>query len=796
MHICLVGVEYPLDTDFGGISTYQKRLANILISFGNKVTVICGTEKQERDYYEDGIHVIRLYTSRSLETTDSFIQYRKRIKEKILEINEQEKIDIIETPEFSGEIVEFLKNRNIPVVVKLHTSYKIWSDLNNSKLKNGLSKKIELFENLTMKYADKLICCSQVLKDQIPMYHEEINKSDIEVVPNPANVIDFYPTKKNHNSNIILYCGSFEKRKGVFQLAKAIPIICSTLEEDLKFQIIGTYFENDKKKFLKEIPIKYHKNIEFLGHIDNKELNRYFNQARIGVIPSLFDNLPYVAMEELLTELPIVASKNTGIREMIKNEESGILYDPNDYIALAQGAIKLYKDKKLAERCGKQGRKEILSKYSPEVIAKKNIQIYNQVIKKFKNFQNRKLHVCLTNFEYPTETSLGGIAIYQKRMADALYNAGCKVTVVCGSFTDYKNYYEDGVHVYRIPKNFPYKNLEDYYSYRKQLAKKIMEINEFEKIDIIESPEISAELIEFFKKKLIPVVTKLHTSYTMVKKLNDVSMFPDDIEKIIYKDENTILNKSDKIICCSQILKELIPTYHSKTMIDDIEVIPNPANVIDFYPTKKNHNSNIILYCGNFTKRKGVFQFAKAIPIICSTLEENVKFQIIGSYDGVEQTGCSLKEKFLKEIPIKYHKNIEFLGHIDNKELNKYFNQARIGVIPSLFDNLPYVAMEELLTELPIVASNNTGIREMIKNEESGILYDPNDYIALAQGAIKLYKDKKLAERCGKQGRKEILSKYSPEVIAKKNIQIYNQVIIEFNNKHIWIYVKFLDTFF
>ena len=93
--------------------------------------------------------------------------------------------------------------------------------------------------------------------------------------------------------------------------------------------------------------------------------------------------------------------------------------------------------------------------------------------------------------------------------------------------------------------------------------------------------------------------------------------------------------------------------------------------------------------------------------------------------------------------------------------------------------------MEELLTELPIVASNNTGIREMIKNEESGILYDPNDYVALAQGVIKLYKDKKLAEKCGKQGRKEILSKYSPEVIAKKNIQIYNQVIIEFNNKHI-----------
>ena len=53
MHICLVGVEYPHDTSFGGIATYQYLLSKELVKLGNKVTVICGTEKEDYEYYEN-----------------------------------------------------------------------------------------------------------------------------------------------------------------------------------------------------------------------------------------------------------------------------------------------------------------------------------------------------------------------------------------------------------------------------------------------------------------------------------------------------------------------------------------------------------------------------------------------------------------------------------------------------------------------------------------------------------------------------------------------------------------------
>ena len=142
MHICLVGIEYPKDTNFGGIATYQSLIARGLVKLGHRVTVICGTDKDDYEYYENNIHVIRLHTIRSEETVETYYFYRKKIQDIILKVNEKDPIDIIETPEFSGEIVNYLKSRRVPVVTKLHTSYTIWAHLNKTKLPTKLHKEV------------------------------------------------------------------------------------------------------------------------------------------------------------------------------------------------------------------------------------------------------------------------------------------------------------------------------------------------------------------------------------------------------------------------------------------------------------------------------------------------------------------------------------------------------------------------------------------------------------------------------------------------------------------------------
>ncbi len=577
MHICLVGIEYPIDTSFGGISTYQFLLAKSLAKLNNKVTVICGTDKDDYDYHENDIHIIRLHTRRDVETIDTFLSYRKKVKETIYKIDKENKIDIIETPEFSGEIIEFLKGRKIPVVVKLHTSYKIWSSLNNIKLPIKLHNLIIKTENSVLMNADKITCCSNLLKKLMPKYHEIKNYEKIEVIGNPANIYDFYPTKNSHQSNTILFCGSVERRKGVFILAKAIPIVIDTLkDEKIKFQLIGNYSTknkngaNQKEEILKSIPEKYHKYIDFTGPIDNKKLNEYFNNARIGVIPSLFDNLPYVAMEELLTELPIVASSNTGIKEMITDNESGLLYPPEDYKLLAESIIKLYQNKEFAKEMGIKGRKEILNKYSPNKIAKENIKIYQEAIKdynekkeidkickklKLKNIRKMKNGIANHVIKCKYKNQIVIVKFYSK-LKNYDYDFIKKILkndISCNKLIEYHQYDNYNVGIY----SFINGKIKRYFS-NKMLIQLFDELNKLYSIKLD-------------KHNSYTIYDKVDNYYKSLKNINDKT-----IKEIIKKYEKLDIYSNNNVILHGDLVYTNIIWNNKINLIDFDETIIGP----------------------------------------------------------------------------------------------------------------------------------------------------------------------------------------------------------------------------
>lgn len=376
MHVCLIGIEYPPDTDFGGISTYQYLLAKELEKRKINVTVICGTNKSDYDYFDGSIHVIRLHTVRDQETVESFLNYRKKVAKTVLKINQDNKIDIIESPEFSGETLDCFDNVNIPIVIKLHTSYLIWSDLNNCKLPGKLHVNVVNAENEVLKKANAIICCSKALKKLMSKYYD-ISLKKIEVVPNVADLNRFFPISNNHKSNKILYCGALEPRKGINVLANAIPKVLDKIPEAI-FEFVGDL--KNKDNLTKLIPKKYHDSLVFVDRISNNVLNDYYNEARIGIIPSLFDSFPYVALEALSTELPIVASDNTGVKEMIIDNESGLLYKNGNAIDLADKIIELYFDVEKQHKFGICGREAVLNKYSPDVLVNEIIDIYKRVI--------------------------------------------------------------------------------------------------------------------------------------------------------------------------------------------------------------------------------------------------------------------------------------------------------------------------------------------------------------------------------------------------------------------------------
>ena len=118
------------------------------------------------------------------------------------------------------------------------------------------------------------------------------------------------------------------------------------------------------------------------------------------------------------------------------------------------------------------------------------------------------------------------------------------------------------------------------------------------------------------------------------------------------------------------------------------------------------------------------------------------------------------------------------MGQIANYDLNKYLNEAKVGVFPSLFDNFPYVVLEAMNTGLQIVGSSNSGMVEMLNDTSS--IYNTGDYHDLTKKIIEKYKicdnnyiNVKNIERVNKV--------YCSKKVVEDILKIYSKTITDYS---------------
>ena len=142
-------------------------------------------------------------------------------------------------------------------------------------------------------------------------------------------------------------------------------------------------------------------------------------------------------------------------------------------------------------------------------------------------------------------------------------------------------------------------------------------------------------------------------------------------------------------------------------------------------------------------------------------------FYILVAGDG------SLRNKFIKRIEKnKLESHITFIGNIKN--IPEFLSALDIYIQPSVTEGFPLSVLEAMATGLPIICSDAGGLKEMINNDLIGIKYKSEELNSLYQMLCKLLsmKPNELLE-LGRNARKEVVKKYSIEIITKQYIKIY-----------------------
>jgi glycosyltransferase involved in cell wall biosynthesis len=112
-------------------------------------------------------------------------------------------------------------------------------------------------------------------------------------------------------------------------------------------------------------------------------------------------------------------------------------------------------------------------------------------------------------------------------------------------------------------------------------------------------------------------------------------------------------------------------------------------------------------------------------------------------------------------------REIEMPGALPRQELVQRMAGAHVLVLPSIVDRsgrregIPVTLMEAMSCGLPVVASDLSGIPELIENERSGILTPPGQAAAIAAALERLHASRELRARLGRAAREKVLADFN-----------------------------------
>ncbi|MTI17025.1 colanic acid biosynthesis glycosyltransferase WcaL [Rhodobacteraceae bacterium RKSG542] len=198
--------------------------------------------------------------------------------------------------------------------------------------------------------------------------------SKLSLVYHGLDTTDFSSGSKRYNNAssegvTLVSVGRLVEKKGYDLLLDALAQLPSSCNWQLNH--IGAGELSDKLK-AKAVKLGIAQRINWLGAQPRTEVIRRLSEGDIFVLPCRIarsgdrDGLPNVLMEAQVMGLACVSTRVSAIPELITDEETGLLVEPNDAPALSEAIARLASDKSLRQKLGEAGAERVKTKFQSE----------------------------------------------------------------------------------------------------------------------------------------------------------------------------------------------------------------------------------------------------------------------------------------------------------------------------------------------------------------------------------------------------------------------------------------------
>lgn len=217
---------------------------------------------------------------------------------------------------------------------------------------------------------NQIICVSEGAKESILKLYPEFYEK-VKVIYNPIDSFEIITKSKaiiasKKEKITLISIGRLDYAKGFDILLKAHKILINE-GVDHELIIVGEGKERGKlQKLIVELNVV--NTAKLLGYKENPYV--YLKNADIFVMSSRYEGFPLVLAEALILEKPIVATRCTGIKEILEDGKYGILVEVEDIRSLKEGIQKMIIND------------ELRNEYRLKAIKRKNFFYIDEVMKK------------------------------------------------------------------------------------------------------------------------------------------------------------------------------------------------------------------------------------------------------------------------------------------------------------------------------------------------------------------------------------------------------------------------------
>jgi len=189
-----------------------------------------------------------------------------------------------------------------------------------------------------------------------------------------------------------------------------------------------------------------------------------------------------------------------------------------------------------------------------------------------------------------------------------------------------------------------------------------------------------------------------------------------------------------------------------------------------YLPTPEPTGLVTIVLASRMVWDKGIKEFVEAARMLKAD-RINARFVLVGDTDHGNFAAVPTAQL---EI---WNKSgiVEWWGKRD--DMPRIFAASHIVCLPSAYgEGIPKVLIEAASCGRPIVTTDAPGCREIVRNNENGLLVPVRDHVALARALRMLIDDSSLRTQMGARGRELVLKEFTIEKVVGETVSLYKSL--------------------